>query len=222
MTSRGRAIRVAGWWSAVAACSLSGVAPRVARAQGFGLNEIGSCAIARGFAATGSPCEDVSTIYWNPAATTTLRGLAVYAGASAIAVNGSFRADTTGKVWPSEVPTAYPPFLGVNWTPASHRVALGVAAYVPYGLTSQWAPDFVGRFSAQKASLASVYVQPNVAVELVPGKLSVGGGPTIGWSQLELRQSIDISSQTPPGAPSGVTFAQLGIAPGTEFARARA
>jgi long-chain fatty acid transport protein len=200
-------------------CSLPfAVHARVSSAQGFGLNEIGSCAIARGFAATGSPCEDVSTVYWNPAAATTLRGLSVYAGASAIAVRGSFTADTTGRVDRSDVPTEYPPFLGVNWTPASHRYALGVAAYVPYGLTSQWGQDFAGRFSAQKASLQSVYVQPNVAVELVPGKFSVGGGPTIGWSQLELRQSLDISAQP---AQAGVTFAQLGVAPGTEFARVR-
>src|SRR5205085_3048438 len=87
------------------------------------------------------------------------------------------------------------------------------------GLTSQWGRDFPGRFSAQKASLASVYVQPNIAYEIVPGRLSVGGGPTFAWSQLELRQSIDLAPQRTPG--SGPTFAQLGIAPNTEFAQVR-
>jgi long-chain fatty acid transport protein len=206
-------------WVVATVCTLPlALHARVSSAQGFGLNEVGSCAIARGFAATGSPCADVSTVYWNPAATTSLPGLSVYGGVSAIAVRGAFTADTTGRVDKGDVPTEYPPFLGINWTPASHRYALGVAAYVPYGLTSQWGTDFVGRFSAQKAALQSVYVQPNVAVELVPGKFSVGGGPTIGWSQLELRQSLDIASQQ---AQPGVTFAQLGIAPGTEFARAQ-
>jgi len=42
------------------------VLPRVARGQGFGLNDIGSCAVARGYATTGAPCRDASTIYWNP------------------------------------------------------------------------------------------------------------------------------------------------------------
>ena len=41
--------------------------PGGARAQAFGLNEIGSCALARGFAVTGAPCDDGSSIYWNPA-----------------------------------------------------------------------------------------------------------------------------------------------------------
>src|SRR5438045_1617582 len=39
--------------------------PATARAQAFGLNEIGSCAIARGFAVTSAPCADGSSIYWN-------------------------------------------------------------------------------------------------------------------------------------------------------------
>src|SRR5674476_1690242 len=42
--------------------------PAMAGAQAFGLNEIGSCAIARGLAVTGAVCDDPSTIYWNPGA----------------------------------------------------------------------------------------------------------------------------------------------------------
>ena len=50
-------------------------APMAVKAQGFGLNEIGSCAVARGFAVTSIPCNDPSEIYWNPAATTGLAGI---------------------------------------------------------------------------------------------------------------------------------------------------
>jgi long-chain fatty acid transport protein len=207
------------WLTGIALCSLPAVVPtHSAQAQGFGLNELGSCAIARGFAATSAPCDDASTIYWNPAAATKLSGLSFYGGASAIAVKGAFTADSTGRRDAGDVPVEYPPFVALNWTPASHRYALGVAAYVPYGLTSQWGQDFVGRFSAQKAALQSIYVQPNVAFDVVPGKLSIGGGPTFDWAQLELRQSIDLSTNQ---AQPGVTFAQLGIEPRTEFARAQ-
>lgn len=193
-------------------------APRAAGAQGFGLNEIGSCAVGRGFAVTSTPCDDASVLYWNPgAAATQARGLAVHVGASAIQVRGRFTADYTGRTDDADVPVELPPFVGVNWK-GRGRVALGLAAYVPYGLTSRWRDDFPGRFTAQRASLRSVYVQPNVAVELVPGRLSVGGGPVVGSSRLELVQALDVSTQT---AAPGVTFAQLGFAPGTEFARAR-
>jgi long-chain fatty acid transport protein len=213
-----------GWWTAAAVCALP-AAQRAAGAQGFGLNEIGSCAIGRGFATTGAPCEDASVLYWNPAAATRLRGLSVYGGVTGIQVKGSFTQDVSGRKHEGDVPVEFPPFLGVNWkgsgTGAAGRLALGVAAYVPYGLTSQWRDDFPGRFAAQKASLQTIYVQPNVAYELVPGKFSVGAGAIIGHSSIELRQALDFSEQAAPApAPAGTTFATLGFAPGTEFGRA--
>lgn len=187
--------------------------PAVARAQGFGLNEIGACAIGRGFAVTGSPCADASTIYWNPAAATTLRGVSALLGATSIAVNGGFRSDVTDRNDAGDIPTSVPPHAFVNWK-AQDRLALGVGMYVPYGLTSQWKNDFPGRFSAQRASLATIYVQPNVAYDIVPGRLSIGGGPVIGHSSVELKQSLDALSSNPALVAAGVT-------PGTEIGRAR-
>jgi long-chain fatty acid transport protein len=215
-----------GWWAAAAVCALP-AAQRPADAQGFGLNELGSCAIARAFAATGAPCDDASVLYWNPAAATTLRGLTAYLGGSAIQVKARFTADTTARVDEGDVPVEFPPFVGVAWKGAgarTSRLALGVAAYVPYGLTSQWRQDFPGRFAAQKASLRTIYVQPTIAFELVPGRLSLGAGAVYGHSSLELRQGIDLSQQRVPvpGLPANQlpTFAQFGVPPGTEFARA--
>jgi len=190
-------------------------APRESRAQAFGLNEIGTCALARGFTGTGVPCRDASMLYWNPAAATTLPGLSVYAGAAAVQLGGDFTADFTGVQEDADVPTEVPPHVFVNYT--RNRLALGVGVYVPYGLTSQWQDNFSGRFSALKASLATIYVQPTIAYEIVPGRMSVGGGPVIGRSSVELRQALDLSTVA---TPVGLTFGQLGVAPGTEFGRA--
>lgn len=214
----------AGGGSALVLASVLSAAAVPAHAQGFGLNEIGSCAIARGFAVTGAPCEDASVLYWNPGAAASVpRGLSLYGGVSAIQVNGSFTRDVTGARYASDVPVEFPPFLGATWKgtgPTAGRLALGVAAYVPYGLTSQWGDDFIGRFAAQKASLQSIYVQPTIAYEIVPGRLSIGGGPVIGYSRIEIRQAIDFSTQPVPNQPAGTTFGRLGFAPGTEFATA--
>jgi long-chain fatty acid transport protein len=198
-------------------------APSSARAQGFGLNEIGTCTVGRTSAVTAKPCDDGSAIFWNPAATVGQRGLSIYLGGSAIAVNGSFTQDTSGIRFPGDVPVEYPPavFANYGW---SDRIALGIGAYVPYGLTSQWKEDFPGRFSAQKASLQTIYVQPNIGIDVVPGRFSIGGGPIWAHSTLELRQGIDLS-QVPvplPGVPQGTTFGILGVPGGTEFGRVRA
>src|SRR6185437_3513487 len=199
----------------LAICLLAAVAlhPPSAKAQGFGLNEVGTCAVSRGFAATGTPCEDPSTIFWNPAAAAELAGKSISIGASAIIVKGTFRQDSTGRSYPSDITPALPPagFAAMRFGKGS----VGLGVYVPYGLTSQWNDDFPGRFSALRAALQTIYIQPNFAYQL-SSNWSVGGGPVFGHSSVDLTQAIDLSQQQ---AAPGITFGQLGIAYGTEFAR---
>lgn len=199
-------------------CALAVLAtPASAYAQAFGLSEIGSCAVARGFANTASPCKDASTIYWNPAATTGLNGWSFSGGLAAIAINGSFTQDTTFKKYDGNVPTSYVPHVFINYHGAGSKAAFGLGVYVPYGLTSQWHEDFPGRFLALKAALKTIYVQPNFAWQL-NDNWSIGGGPIWGHSSVELIQGVDLSGVAAAGT---TTFGQLGIATGTEFARAR-
>jgi long-chain fatty acid transport protein len=192
------------------------LAPASVWAQGFGLNEIGTCAEARGFANTGAPCHDASSIYWNPAAPASLPGFSFYGGASVISVLGGFRQDTTNHKYNANVPWVVPPAVFVNWsnTIGPNKYAVGFGFYVPYGLISQWREDFPGRFAAQRASINTIYLQPNFAIEVIPSILSVGGGPVIGVSTIRLDQAQDLSTFPVPGTP--YTFGELGIAQGTE------
>jgi len=190
--------------------------PAALSAQGYQLNEIGTCAVARAQAVVGVPCKDPSSIYWNPAATVDLRGWAVYAGLTAIAVGANFTADTSGRVTHADLPVSFAPALFVNHGSKDGRWAVGVGAYVPYGLSSQWPADFSGRFESQKASLFTLYVQPNVAYRFTPN-WSIGGGPVIGYSRVQLVQGLDLATQM---TPVGVTFGQLGIPAETQFAQA--
>src|SRR3954465_901267 len=85
--------------------------PALAGAQGFALNEIGSCAVGRSFAVTGGGCNDASLIFWNPAGTLRRDGWSVLAGASSISLKGAFTRDTTGKKFESDVATQFVPHL---------------------------------------------------------------------------------------------------------------
>lgn len=205
---------------AVVLTVLVGAAPLQARAQGFGLNDIGSCTVGRAYATTGAPCRDASTIVWNPGVAATLPGFSVYAGGAAIKVSGGFTADTTLTRTPSNAPWAVPPhvFLNYGGKLGQRSVAAGIGVYVPYGLTSQWPQNFPGRFEASKAHIATVYIQPNFAIEVVPHILTIGGGPVIAHSSIELRQSLDLSTAN---AAPGVTLGELGFAQGTEFGRSK-
>ena len=204
-------------WS-LALAAVAGFIPSTAQAQGFGLSEIGSCAVGRGFTVTARPCADASTLFWNPAAAVRLEGLNLYAGAAAIGIGGDFTEDITGRQYKPDVPTEVPPHLFASYR-VSPRVAAGLGVYVPYGLTSQWRSDFPGRFLAIRASLATIYVQPTVAVDVIPNRLSIGGGPVFGHSTVELLQAIDLSQQFLPGSTT-LRFSNAGIPAGTEFGRA--
>lgn len=193
--------------------------PAAAGAQGFGLNEIGTCALGRGFTVTARPCADASTLYWNPAAAVKLDGLQLYAGAAAVQINGDFTEDFSARLHEGDVPIEVPPHLFATYK-FHPRVAAGLGVYVPYGLTSQWRPDFPGRFSAIKASLQTIYVQPTLSIDVVPNRLAIGGGPIFGHSTVELYQAVDLSQQFLPGQQV-LRFSNIGIAQGTEFARAR-
>jgi long-chain fatty acid transport protein len=194
---------------------------RRAEAQAFQLNDVGSCATARGYATTGAPCKDASDIYWNPGAASDLTGLSFYGGAAVLRVLGSFTADTTGHKYNSNAPISAIPSAFINYGNSinGHKYAIGLGFYTPYGLISQWRADFPGDFSSQRASLSTFYIQPNLAYEIIPDKLSIGAGPVIGHSDVRLDQYLDLSQvQVEPG----VSFAQLGVAPGTAFGVATA
>jgi long-chain fatty acid transport protein len=199
--------------------------PMSARAQGFGVNEIGTCASSRGFAVTGSPCKDASTVFWNPGAITGLTGWNLLGGATILSIGGAFEEDTTFRKFEGDVPTLVVPHLFLTYKPASGmlagggKLAWGLGVYVPYGLTSQWKTDFPGRFLAQKAELQTVYVQPNVAYQ-VNERWSVGGGPVVGHSSVELVQHLDLSEQVAATTPAVIRFNQLGIARHTDFGTA--
>ena len=193
------------------------VLPAAASAQGFGLNEIGSCAIARGFAATSGGCRDASLIYWNPAAITTLKGSNGIIGVAPIAVSGDFTQDTTGTQFDAKAPVEFPPHLFWSRSAPTSRLGYGIGVYVPYGLTSEWGDEFPGRFAATRASVQTIYVQPTIAYALTEN-WSVGIAPIVGHSSVELGQAIDLSRQQ---VATGITFANLGIAARTEFARAK-
>ena len=191
------------------------LAPAAARAQAFGVNEIGSCAIARSFAVVGAPCTDPSTIFWNPAFASRLPGLTVSAGVALIDLSGDFTRDTIGTVYETEVPLLPVPSLFVNYMRPNSKQSIGLGVYVPYGLTMEWGDDFPGRFQAQRAEVATIYVQPNFGFQ-INSNWSVGGGPIFAHSTVELKRSIDLADQR---ASATLGFAQLGIARGTEFAR---
>lgn len=190
-----------------------------AAAQGFGVNEHGTCTMGRAGAAVASPCQDGSGIFFNPAGITGTPGFLITVGTTLIAAGGGFTNDTTGLRTeldndPVPVPHLYLQY-GVN-----DRLALGLGVFVPYGLGTRWPTTFEGRFSGFDNDLRSIYIQPTAAFEVIKG-LKIGAGLDVAIGSIELNQRIDLFEQLAPApAPPGTILGQLGIQRGTDVASA--
>ena len=201
-------------------------APSLVQAQGFGVYEQGSCAMARAGAAVADGCGDGSSIYFNPAHVAGADRLTVSLGATLIDANGEFTYDYAAR----------PPYTGAEVSlendpiPVPHgyvtyglteRLGVGLGTYVPFGLETNWPTRlsdgsyFDGAFEGFKNRIQSIYVQPTVAYQVTP-KLQVGGGPVLAISSVELNQALDLSQQATPGG--GPTFGELGVPFHTAFA----
>jgi long-chain fatty acid transport protein len=204
----------------VAAGALLAVAlgAATARAQGYGLYEQGTCTMARGGAGVAAPCDDGSSMFFNPAGLALDTHLIVSAGVTGIAPRGTFTNSATGLVSSLSdkvyvAPTVYAA------GPIGKRTVIGVGLFAPYGLTTDWPNTAEGRFLGYHSRVASIYVQPTVALRLADN-LYVGGGIDITRTRLELRRRVDLAATLIPGA-GGLTFGSipaLGIARGTDFA----
>lgn len=193
--------------------------PGFAAAQGYGVYEQGACTMARAGAAVANPCRDGSAIYFNPAAlaaqqqkgTTTIS-----LGGTLIAPRGGFTNTATGER--SNLNDKYYPVPNVYITRGlTDRIAAGLGLFAPYGLETAWPTTAEGRFLGYRSKITGVYLQPTLSAEVTKG-VYVGAGFDFSFVNVGLDRHVDLAAQAVPGAPPGVTFANLGIAPGTDFA----
>jgi long-chain fatty acid transport protein len=200
-----------------ALCALAGV-PAGLRAQGFGIYELGSCSMGRAGTGVATPCPDGSAIFFNPAGLAGLTGWHVSVGSTLIKAVGNYTADST--LAKSDLNNPWIPiphvYLAYGATP---KLGVGIGLFAPYGLETRWPLSFDGRFAGFDNIIRNLYIQPTAAYQLTPA-VSLGAGLDIVYGHVELNQRLDLSKQLIPlaGLPPGTTFAQFGIAPGTDFA----
>jgi long-chain fatty acid transport protein len=147
--------------------------------SGFLIPEQGAKAssMAGAFAAT---ADDPSAIFYNPAGIAQQRHMAVYAGTTLINFTNEFTGDINSPVTAGEeakynrhtfnIPNMYAivPF-GKNFT-------FGVGVFAAFGLRTDWADPFAGRYISKDADLKTTSVNPVIAWQTDDGRLAIGGG----------------------------------------------
>lgn len=201
---------------ACAAVAAALAVPAQVQAQGYGLYEHNACAMARAGTGVASPCADGSAMFFNPAGLASLSGRVASVGGVLINTSGSFTNDISGQASDLKDGHYFAPNAYVAM-PIGPKFVAGLGLFAPYGLTTEWPTTAEGRFLGYRSRIASVYLQPTIAMK-ANDQWSFGAGFDLNFMSVELRQRVDLSTQQVPGMP--FTFASLGIAPGTDFADA--
>lgn len=167
--------------------------PALTTASGFALFEHGNRGMAMAGAMT-AVADDPSAMFWNPAglAFQIDKGTQVQTGATFIQPTQTLFGESPypgdGYKANQREQTFYPPHMYFV-TPLGERAALGVSLTMPFGLGTQWDPDFAGRFISKRTELWVIQLSPNIAYKLSEN-FAVGVGVDYSVSQIDLTKSI--------------------------------
>jgi long-chain fatty acid transport protein len=161
----------------------------LAHAAGFALVEQNASGLGNAYAGQAAVATDASTIFFNPAGMTYLpdrqvvvaghliRPQAEFTGTSPLAGgNGGDAGDL------ALVPNAY---LVYRLTP---DIYLGVGLNAPFGLKTEYDPDWKGRTQAIKSEVKTVNLNPSIAWK-AGESLSLGAGVSIQYAEATLTSS---------------------------------
>ncbi len=220
---RAAVVVLAGVWLVVQAadCRAAGYAVGQESVSGMGV------AYAGGAAAAG----DVSTVFYNPAGMTRIRGDQVMFGGAGIfplvdydeqgslLFNGQPYGGGEGGDGGQDV--LVPHFYGV-WS-EDYGIKLGLSVNSPWGLITNYEDGWKGRYSEITTSLKSFNANPAIAFSPLPG-LSVGLGASVQYLRGKLTQAIDFGSNCAAALGAATCQTNFGIAPGLSdgFGKVRA
>lgn len=185
---------------AVAVMAMFGAAANGALAAGFALNEQSVSGLGVAFAGGAASGEDASTVFFNPAAMTRISGTQAVVGIHGILPDANFSNQgsftvggplTGGNGGDFAKSVGVPNFFLV--TDISPNIKYGFGVSVPFGLTTTYDGDWVGRYQALKSEVKTVNLNPSLAYK-VNERISVGAGFNAQYINAELSNALDFST----------------------------
>lgn len=183
-------------------CSVLGLgaATGTAHAAGFGIIEQSVAGLGNAFAGGSSSAIDTSTIYYNPAGMTYLKGSQVNFGAHIIDPNARFKdggskhfttapLDVNNEDGGDAGPIALVPNFYYS-SPINQQWSFGVGINAPFGLTTEYNDGWVGRYHALTSELKTVNINPSLAFK-ASDTLSLGFGINAQYIDARLTNAVD-------------------------------
>jgi long-chain fatty acid transport protein len=200
------------WFAACVVLLAASLAAGDATAQGGSVFLQSACASGRAGTGVASPCADGSSVLYNPA------GLALRPGSLSAGLAGAWTQHTFDYDLTNEFVQRDPGIVPIPQLYVTGRLGnfgLGLGVFAPYGGGLDWPEFFEGRFLTYGQTTRAIYVQPTVAFAIVPGALSIGVGAMFARGSIDLNQRADLSEVA---LAPGLTFGNLGVPRGTDFA----
>jgi len=174
-------------------------------AGGFALIEQGAAGLGNAYAGAAAVSEDASTVWFNPAGMAEIKEKQLLAAGHIVLVDSDFTDRGTtlnpafglGFVDPNFGSSGTVDPGGATFLPAlhyvhpwEHGITFGIGLGVPFGNSSDYDPDWVGRYQATESSVSAIDINPSVAYR-VNDKLNVGGGVSLQFFNAELGTAVD-------------------------------
>ncbi len=176
--------------TAVALAVISAVASVSAQAEGYKLFEQSVSSMGNAYAGRGAQITDATLVYSNPAALTQLDGTQLSGGLNLISAKTNYRnasaqsangQSVIGRTEGANSLNELVPFVFYSKR-LSEQLSWGIGFYVPFGLSSDYADDFVGRYFADETAVQVLSLQPAVGYKL-NDQWSIGGGISINHAE---------------------------------------
>jgi len=157
---------------------------------GYQLNLQGLRELAMGGTGTASTA-DASTIFYNPAGISRLKG--IEASASILFImptTGYSNAQGYSATTKSQTFTPFNIYVGGPLREGS-KVGVGIGIYTPFGSGTTWDDNWSGKFLVQSIYLQSVFIQPTISYR-VSDFLSVGGGFIYAFGKIDYKEALPV------------------------------
>ena len=190
---------------ALAVASTLGGASTLASAAGFALIEQSASGMGNAFAGAAATAEDASTIFYNPAGMSELKGMQFTVGAHVIDLSAKF--SNSGSSKPAVIVTNP---LGGNGgeagdvsvlpnvyfvMPIGDRINFGIGVNAPFGLKTEYDDNWAGRFQGIKSELTTYNINPSLSFK-VNEMFSVGAGVNYQHLKVDLTNAVVLGFNT--------------------------
>ena len=167
-------------------------------AAGFQISEVSVSGLGRAFAGAGIGGESISDMFSNPASLGLRSGSEFEIGAHILSTTADFENQGSNQTFLTPTGALTLPSSGINSDAGetavipnlylsgdiTERLRYGIGLTAPFGLTTDYDPNWVGRFAAIRSELITVEINPSLSYSF--GNTSIGAGITITNADAEL------------------------------------